>query len=118
MLRSSGRSAAGRSLSFETLESKQMLAGDVTVSVVAGTMLVKGDDAGNHVQITQGDNGTSFIVKGLDGTTVKMNGTTAPETGLVVTGVKGVNVNMGSGPDIVDVAGVQIQRALSIETGG
>ncbi len=118
MLRSNRGSSLGRSLSFESLESKQMLAGDVTVSVVAGTMVVKGDDAGNHVQITQGANGTSFIVKGLDGTTVKMNDTTAPETGLVVTGVKGIAVNMGSGEDTVDVAGVQIQRALTIETGG
>jgi hypothetical protein len=109
-----------RSLSFESLESKQLLAGDVTVSVVAGNLLIKGDEAGNHVAISQGTDANSFVIRGLEGTTVKMAGssTPAPETGLVVTGIKGqVNVNMLGGNDAVDVTGAQFRRGLSVETG-
>lgn len=110
-----------RSLSFESLESKQLLAGDVTVSVVAGNLLIRGDEAANHVAISQGNDANSFVIRGLDGTNVTLAGssTPAPETGLVVTGVRGrVNVNMLGGNDQVDVTGVKTRLGMSVETGG
>lgn len=105
-------------LAYEQLEAKQMLAGDVMVSLVGGNLLVRGDDAANHVAISSGPTANSFIIRGLDGTAVKMGDTTAPETGLVVNNVRGlVNVNMNAGDDVVEVSNATFRLGLSIETG-
>lgn len=107
-----------KSLAYEQLEAKQMLAGDVTVSVVGGNLLVKGDDAGNHIAISSGEAANSFVIRGLEGTVVLMDGEAAPETGLVVENVRGVvNVRTGGGDDVVEVSDATFRLALSIETG-
>ncbi len=95
-----------------------MLAGDVTVSLVRGNLLIKGDDAANHIAISSGPAANSFVIRGLDGTAVKMNGTAAPDTGLVVNNVRGlVNVNMNAGDDTVEVSNAKFNLALTIEMG-
>jgi hypothetical protein len=109
-----------RPLALESLEHRQMLAGNVTVSLVGGSMFVAGDDDSNQIAITAGTEAGSFNVRGLDGTTVTMAGssTPAPDTGLVVTGVRGhVNVRMAAGDDAVEVSDIEHRRGLSIETG-
>jgi hypothetical protein len=107
-----------KTLAVEQLEPKQMMAGDVTVSLVGGNLRVVGDEAGNQIAVTQGADANSFVIQGLNGTNVKMNGTTAPETGLVVNNVRGlVNVSMGGGDDSVSVSNATFKLALSIETG-
>ena len=110
-----------RSLSFESLESKQLLAGDVVVSLVGGNLFIKGDDAANLIAISaNGTEANSFVIRGLEGTTVHIEGSTtpAPDTGLVVNGVRGgINVTMEGGDDEVQVSQVDIKRGLSIRTG-
>lgn len=111
---------ARRKLSFEGLEAKQMLAGNVVVNLTGGNLFVTGDEAGNQISITAGTEANTFVVKGLEGTTVTMSGssTPAPETGLVVAGVRGhVNVNLKEGADAVEVSQAEFRRGLSIETG-
>lgn len=107
-------------LSFESLEPKQLLAGDVTVSMVGGNLSVRGDDAANQIAITAGTAANSLVIQGLEGTTVTMAGSTtpAPATGLEVSGVRGiVTVNMQGGDDSVSISDVQLRRGLTVATG-
>lgn len=109
-----------RRLAVESLESKQLLAGDVTVSVVGGNVHIRGDEAANQIVVTAGTESGSFVIQGLEGTTVKLAGSTAPapETGLVVTGVRNlVNISMAGGDDAVTVQDAEFRRGLTIATG-
>jgi hypothetical protein len=111
------------SLSFETLEQKQMLAGDVLVSMVGGHLVIEGDEAGNQIAISSGSEAGVFVIQGLEGTSVKLadapeGDPPAPETGLVVEGVRGrVHVDLDAGDDTVVVHDAQFRRGLSIAAG-
>jgi hypothetical protein len=92
-----------RKLSFQNLESRQLMAGNVAVQVTSGgDLLVQGDTLGNDVAIvqsvTQGqaDPGR-FFVTGLNGTTI--NGLAS---GNYFQGVnRDVIINLGAGSDHV-----------------
>src|SRR5687768_10885367 len=94
-------------LGFESLERKQMLAGDVLVSVVGGNLLVEGDAEANSIVMTSGAETGSLVIQGLDGTNVQFADAApgdppTPASGLVVGGVRGhVRVNLGDGNDTV-----------------
>lgn len=109
-----------KNLGLERLESKNMLAGDVVVSLVGGNLLIHGDDAANQIAVTAGEAEGSLVIRGLDGTTVRLRRADgpAPATGLVVEGVRGqVSIAMGAGDDVVAIHGAQFLRGLSIATG-
>jgi hypothetical protein len=117
---SSSRNPWSRQLGIESLEPKQMLAGDVTVSQVGANLFIRGDDLANQLVITSGEAAGSYIIRGLEGTNVALEGasTPAPETGLVVTGVRGfVNVNTGDGDDEVTVEDAKFRLGLTVATG-
>jgi hypothetical protein len=107
-------------LSFEALERKQMLAGDVVVSLIDGNLFVAGDLADNQIVVTAGETAGSLVIQGLEGTVVKrgLAGQPAPATGLVVEGVRGnVTVNMGAGDDTVAFHDVELPRGLVVNGG-
>jgi hypothetical protein len=109
-----------RSLALEKLESKAMLAGDVVVNVVEGNLIIQGDELGNQIAVSSGDAAGTYLIRGLDGTTVKLgeDGEPAPETGLVVEGVRRhVRISLGDGDDSVTVADARFRHGLSIATG-
>jgi hypothetical protein len=113
------KTAYRKRLGVELLEQKQMLAGDVVVSMVHGALQIQGDATANHVAISSGAEG-SLVIQGLDGTTVHMAGSTAPapDTGLVVQNVKGdVRVSLGDGDDVVDLHDAMLRHDLTINTG-
>ena len=56
------------SLRFEQLEEKKLLAGDVTVAVVHGALMIDGDDLGNQIVVSSGENPGEYLIRGLDGT--------------------------------------------------
>lgn len=96
-----------KSLRFEPLESRQMLAGNVVSIATAGTNLVlAGNDLSNSIEIRQLSVSTpgAFQIKGVDGTKL--------DTGLgqplldtyAVYGINGnVSVNLGQGQDALSV---------------
>lgn len=91
---------------IERLEARQMLAGDVAVSIVDGNLLIHGDELANQIALTAGDAPDSYRVIGLDGTSVHASDPAASE--LLVSGVTGnVVIRMGDGDDVV-----QIDRAV------
>ena len=110
-------------LGFESLERKQMLAGDVLVRVIGGHLIIEGDEAGNQIAISSGEEAGTYVIQGLDGTAVQMadaepGDPPAPETGLVVEGVRGnVRVGLGEGDDTVIIHDARFRHNLTIGTG-
>lgn len=110
---------------FEQLESKAMLAGDVTVAVVAGSLSITGDAEANKIAITSGETPGSYVIEGLDGTVVHLAGqpSTPPAEGepsrVEVTGIRrDVRIALGEGDDVVRVNDANIRSDLLIATGG
>lgn len=106
-----------RRLGLETLEDKRLLAGDVSVTVVEGNLLVRGDEASNGVAITSGDAASEYVVVGLpvgDAAT-SINGTFER---VVVTGVSGgIRMGLGRGDDVFNLFQANVRGYVSVATG-
>jgi hypothetical protein len=100
---------------FESLEQRQLLAGDVVVTVDGGNLMVQGDELDNKILITAGADAGSFVVTGLDGTNIILNGD-PPVSEVTVADVRNARIRMGDGNDLVAVAGASL-RYVSIGTG-
>jgi hypothetical protein len=120
-MRKKGRRALRQ---IETLEARQLMAGDVTVAVVNGNLLIHGDDAANHIAITSGETAGSYLIRGLEGTTIKPaaagpKAAPIPESGLMVTGVRReVAIRMGAGDDVVRIDNATFRGHVSIGADG
>jgi hypothetical protein len=94
-----------RTMFLESLESRAMLAGDISVNVSGGNLIVRGNNADNQVAILKLDTG-EYAVAGFNGTTVK--GSANPYIAKGVTG--NIDVDLKSGNDLLgvgnDVAGL------------
>ena len=124
----SAKQSRSRRARFESLEPKQLLAGDVLVSVVEGRLIVEGDELGNQIAITAGPEPGSYAVHGLDGTNVilqppPMDPAVTPEPAgepmstVVVHGVRGVGIGMGDGDDRVVLREVNFRGDVGIRMG-
>lgn len=127
----SARTDSRRRLRIESLEQKQLLAGDVLVNVVNGALNIQGDDLDNQIAVSSGQEPGTYLIRGLNGTNVIMAGddttddttgdTTngaAPERAVVVEGVRrGIRANMGDGDDTVILNDLRVRRSVSINTG-
>src|SRR5688572_26321332 len=94
-----------RPMFLESLESRAMLAGDISVNVSGGNLIVRGDNAANQIAILKLGSG-EYAVAGFNGTTVE--GSADP---FIATGVRGnIDVDLKSGNDLLgvgnDVAGL------------
>ena len=56
-------------LSYQTLEGRRLLAGDVSVALSGSTLVVTGDDLSNQIEVSQNANG-DVLFTGLDSTTI------------------------------------------------
>lgn len=97
---------------YQILEPRKLLAGDVTVSVDGSALRVFGDGDANQIQIIGSPDG-SAIVSGLDGTTI--NGGTAEFSADA--GLRTTQIQMGDGNDEVEIRGLVLQSALTVRTG-
>ena len=92
--------------SYDSLETRRLLAGDVRVIPSEGSLFVRGDNEANQIEITSADDAQGSIrITGIDGTTV--NG----QSEFLVTGeaaqvFQGFRVNMGRGDDVLKIDGV------------
>jgi len=80
-----------RSLCFQPLENRSLMAGDVTVAVNNGVLQITGDSTENSVQISQA--GKIWKVRGV-GTTI--NGNADVQS---FSGVANISINLGHGND-------------------
>jgi hypothetical protein len=99
-------------LGCESLEQRENPVGNVTAMLSGGTLTVVGDAFDNAVSIRQSPLGDITIV-GLNGTTV--NGRSAVFVGRGL--LNGLNVNMGGGNDAVEVVGLWVWGAITVEGG-
>jgi hypothetical protein len=107
----------GRKCKFESLETRQMMAGDVVAKTHAGTLFIKGDNLSNGITITSGTP-NQVIITGINaggsGTTV--NGLT--NTPVVINNVtKGMRVKMLGGNDVVTANNLTINGVTKINGG-
>jgi len=90
-------------LSFESLESRTVLAGNVTASVTNGLLVVNGDNGDNQIAITQNANG------GIRISALNLNGTTTinGQAGPIVLGnvTQGARISLGNGDDLLQLSG-------------
>ncbi len=66
----------GRTLGFESLETRRCLAGNVTASLVGGDLVVEGDAEANTISIVEAATDGEFIVLGgndADGAATNVN---------------------------------------------
>ncbi|MEX2175425.1 MAG: hypothetical protein WD872_13770 [Pirellulaceae bacterium] len=83
---------------FELLETRALLAGNISVDVSGGNLIVRGDNQANGVAILQLDDG-AYAVVGFNGTRVE--GSADP---FVVEGVTGnIDVDLKKGDDLIGV---------------
>ena len=109
---------------YQSLEPRQLLAGDVAVAV-NGDLFVRGDDVANQIEIVATESGT-VEVRGLHGTTI--NGSTeafevpdainlhgANGRNAAITG--GLRIFMNGGNDRIDIRGLEARGESWISTG-
>ena len=96
------------------MEQKQLLAGDVVVNVVNGVLTLEGDELGNQIVVSSGEDPGSFLIRGLDGTQL-VQGDAEPVAELVVAGVRhGLRANLGEGNDVLRVENATIRGNVAI----
>jgi len=108
----------GRKCKFESLETRQMMAGDVSASVHAGTLCIKGDNLSNGITITAGAIPNQVIITGttVGGSGTTVNGiTNAPVAVNNVT--MDININMKGGNDTVTINNLTVNGTTNIKTG-
>lgn len=101
-------------LTAESFETRLLLDGNVTALIDAGSLVIRGDDANNTVEVDL--TGGNIVVRGLQGTTV--NGKTGDQ--ILITGsskiTNDLEITLGRGNDTVVVnKGIQVGRDLIIE---
>ncbi len=101
-----------RRLCAESLESRELLAGDVTLKVIGGNLFMTGDNANNSVTIAGTATPGKFTVTGAAGT--KIDGKAA-ET---VTGISAsIIANLNDGNDVLKVNNANIGGNLIVDMG-
>jgi hypothetical protein len=96
------RNVSRRRLTLESLEDRSLLAGDVSVKVAGGNLIVRGDNECNGVLIVQLDDG-EYAVAGFehDGAPTTINGGTDP---VIVRGVRhNFNIDLRGGDDLLGI---------------
>jgi hypothetical protein len=93
-----------------------LLAGDVTLNVVHGNLILQGDELDNKVLITAAEEPGSYVVSGLDGTNLVQEGEPA-STEFIVTGVHSVRARLGAGNDLIALVGANFRGDVAINAG-
>ncbi len=106
-------SRLGRSASFETLERRDLMAGNVIARVIDGDLVIRGDDASNGVKVTRLD-ATTYQVSGftVGGADTRIN--TVPNGIIKLVGVtRDINANFFSGNDELSLHGASPAAPLT-----
>jgi hypothetical protein len=97
---------------YQQLELRQLMAGNVVVSLQANSLVVSGDGAANQIQLSGTPDGR-VRVTGLTGTNI--NSGTADF--VVDVPVRDVTIQMGNGDDSVDIENLVTTGFLNIDLG-
>lgn len=97
-------------LTFESLERRNPLAGNITAAVVGGSLLLEGDSSSNAVQVRQVSE-ASWEVRGL-GTQINGSNNTFVANNVVA----GIEADLNRGDDFIKVFNGTLVTDLLIET--
>lgn len=109
---------AGRRCSFEGLEQRRMMAGDVVVKMSGENLIIAGNRLDNAITITAGAIPGQVIVTGVTagGAPTKINGT--PNGATTLNNFFGdLKVNMAAGKDSLIINGVTVRGNTTINSG-
>src|SRR5262245_8656042 len=109
-MRRVARDRLGHGLGLEALESRCLMAGNVSLGLQAGLLVLSGDALANHVQVSEPAPGR-IRVDGLDGTTV--NGQGSAEVTGTVSGAA-LRFEQGGQDQVVIVGPVNVPGKLRI----
>ena len=126
--------STGRRPGIETLEAKQLLAGDVLVGVVGGNLIITGDEMDNNISVESGAVPGQYLIHGRQDTKVTMSKdcpsdsehvqedagseNVDAENVVVVNGVKrGARIRMADGDDTVVIKNARFSGNVSINMG-
>ncbi len=98
------------SLSFERVEPRMMLAGDVSVFVTSGQLLVIGDGQANQIQVIGTADGRARVI-GLEGTTI--NG--GPANFRSAPGLNSLLMQLNGGDDSARLQGLVVPGRLELQ---
>jgi len=101
------RQQNNRSLRFESLERRALLAGDVTVALVGTTLSFDGDASANEVEITPGASVGVYNIVGLNNTII--NGPTT-----IVDPFDLIEVDLEGGSDTFTIRGTSVSNKIVI----
>src|SRR5919108_233298 len=99
-----------RRRSFEPLEDRHLLAGNVFVDVNEdGDLVITGDDNSNFVDIEGTGVDGQYVVTGSDGTSIFFEGVLQPTGTVTVTGATGsIIVDLNAGNDTLHMNNVNV----------
>ena len=97
----------------EVLEQRTLLAGNVTANLIAGNLIVQGDEADNVVELLSDETGT-IVLRGLDGTSVNGNTEFVPGDGIPEI-FGDLQVLLADGDDALVIDGIRVADSLRIE---
>jgi hypothetical protein len=105
-------SQSRRAFRVERLETRDLLSGIVNVLiapnplVTPGSMALAGDVSNNHVQVSSGAGFGEFVITGLDGTLLQLNGAGVTMPQMTVNGINGnIGVDLDGGRNQFDMVG-------------
>lgn len=102
-------------VSYEALENRRLLAGDVSVFLAANNILqLQGDSASNQVEIRGTDSG-AIVVEGLNGT--RINGQSRVRFADLGSGLNGLRVRLEGGDDLVRVEDLRVRQSVTVHGG-
>jgi FKBP-type peptidyl-prolyl cis-trans isomerase len=97
---------------YQPLESRQLLAGDVSVSLDVDNLQISGDSAANEIRLSGTPDGRLQVIA-VTGTTIN-GGTTAFDVGVAV---RNVTISLGDGNDRLTIENLVSTGILSIDLG-
>jgi hypothetical protein len=109
--------SSGRRCFFESLEDRQMLAGDVTAKISGGNLVIKGDSLANGITIAAGSTAGTVVVTGVTagGSATTVNSGTTAVTLSGFTG--GLKIDMKGGDDSVTITDLTVTGDAKLEGG-
>ena len=108
----------GRRWSFESLEERRLLAGDVTAKIDGGDLVIKGDDLANGIVITAGATAGQVVITGVNagGSATNVNGTA--NGAVTLSGFTGkLKIKMEGGDDSVSITDLETSGKAKIKVG-
>lgn len=98
--------------SFDALEARLALDGNVSLALRHGILVVLGDFENNQISIA-GNGAGNVTVSSLDGVTT-LNQLPDP---ISFTGVHGLSINLGDGDDVLEMLSISLRKELSVNAG-